>query len=269
MSPSPSCHGRTVVTDGRLRGLGRGRSRTPSGPERQRRRSSRNSTAASWRTITCSWSPASTTVEPRGGIARSPRTITFSSASRGSPSSRTACPTTASPSRTGNWITSAPSRLSSTGSTSGAGIAASSERTPSRRATGSIVAPCRTVENSTTKNVTLKIVRPPSMPSVTAKVANTTGTAPRSPAQPSTIFSPTLKPWPTVTSSVASGRAITAVTSAIAVPSSAIAPRSSGNTSSPRIRNSASWAIQARPSWKVTIVRRAGVVAVPSTSPAR
>ena len=29
------------------------------------------------------------TVEPRGGIARSPRTITFSSASRGSPSSRT------------------------------------------------------------------------------------------------------------------------------------------------------------------------------------
>ena len=44
-------------------------------------------------------------------------------------------------------------------------------------------------------------------------------------------------------------------------------PRSSGNTSRPRIRNSASWAIQARPSWKVTIVRRAGVVAVPSTRP--
>ena len=107
------------------------------------------------------------------------------------------------------------------------------------------------------------------MPSVTAKVANTTGTAPRRPAQPSTSFSPTLNPWPTVTTSAASGRANTAVATAIAVPSSAIAPRSSGNTSRPRIRNRESWAIQARPSWKVTIVRRAGVVAVPSTSPAR
>ena len=48
-----------------------------------------------------------------------------------------------------------------------------------------------------------------------------------------------LNPWPIVTSSVASGRANTAVATAIAVPSSQMSPRSSGNTSRPRIRNSA------------------------------
>ena len=125
-SPSSSCHGRIEVTDGRLRGWRRGRSGGPTGPVRQRRISSRNSTATSWRTSTWSWSPSWMIVEPRGGIARSPRTITFSSASRGSPSSRTGWPSTASPERTGNCIVSAPSRLRITGSTSGTGIATSS-----------------------------------------------------------------------------------------------------------------------------------------------
>src|SRR5262249_15060482 len=85
-----------------------GRGSGPIGPRRQRRISSRNSTAASWRTRMWSWSPAWTIVDPRGGIARSPRTMMFSSASRGRPSSRTGWPATASPTRTGNCIVSAP-----------------------------------------------------------------------------------------------------------------------------------------------------------------
>ena len=57
--------------------------------------------SASLRTSTWSRSPASMRVEPRGGIACSPRTITLTSASRGRPSSRTRSPTSASPAPTG------------------------------------------------------------------------------------------------------------------------------------------------------------------------
>ena len=137
------------------------------------------------------------------------------------------------------------------------------------RATGSIVVPCSTVESSTTKNVTLKNVSASAMSADTANVANTIGTAPRRPAQPSTSFSPVVNPWRTVTSSAASGRAKTAVTSAIAVPSSAMSPRSPAFTSSPSSRNSPSCATHARPSWKVMIVRRAGDEALPRTRPVR
>ena len=210
-SPSPSSHGRIDVTDGRLRGRGRGRSREPDRPGRASARiSSRNSTATSWRTSTCSWSPASTIVEPRGGIARSPRTITFSSASRGSPSSRTGWPTTASPSRTGNCIVSAPSRFSSTGSTSGAGIAASSEVTPSQRATGSIVSPCsdRREQHDEERDVEDQVA-------VRDALGHREGgehdraSRRAGPAQPSISRSRQREPGPSATSSAASGRATT------------------------------------------------------------
>ena len=72
---------------------------------------------------------------------------------------------------------------------------------------------------------------------------------------------------PCATSSAASGRAITAVTIAIAVPSGMMSIRSPGFTSRPSSRKSPSWATQARPSWKVMIVRRAGEVALPITRP--
>jgi hypothetical protein len=218
----------------------------------------------------CSWSSASMIVDPRGGIARSPRTITFSSASRGSPSSRTGWPTTASLARTGNCTTSAPSRLSRTGSTSGTGIAASSEVTPSRRATGWIVVPWTIVETSTTKNATLKYCMPSSAPrSVTGNVANTIGVPPRSPAQPSISRSRRLNFAPSVEMTAAAGRAIAAVTNAIAAPSGMMSTSWAGNTSRPSVRKRPSCATHASPSWKVTIVRLAGDEAVPSTRPAR
>ena len=55
---------------------------------------------------------------------------------------------------------------------------------------------------------------------------------------------------------------------AIAVPSGMIEISSPGLTSSPSSRKSASWATHARPSWNVMIVRRAGEVALPITTPA-
>ncbi len=270
MSPSPSSHGRTVVTDGRLRGCGRGRSRTPSGPVRQRRSSSRNSTAASWRTITCSWSPASTTVDPRGGIARSPRTTTFSSASRGRPSSRTAWPTTASPSRTGNWITSAPSRLSSTGSTSGAGIAASSELHAEQPRHG---LDRRALQHGREQHDEERDVedRQPALDPLRHREGrehDRDRAAQAGPAEHEPLPHGEALPDRDRRASPAAGRA-RRWRARSRCPRARSSPRSSGNTSRPRIRNSASWAIQATPSWKVTIVRRAGVVAVPSTSPAR
>jgi hypothetical protein len=66
----------------------------------------------------------------------------------------------------------------------------------------------------------------------------------------------------------ASGLATAAARSARIVPSSAKVRRSSGNTSSPSVRNIPSWAIHASPSWNVAIVRRAGVRAVPRIRPA-
>ena len=67
----------------------RGAAARPTGPRASARAGRRISSATSSRTSTCSRSPASIRVDPRGSSASSPRTITLSSASRGSPSSRT------------------------------------------------------------------------------------------------------------------------------------------------------------------------------------
>jgi hypothetical protein len=45
-----------------------------------------------------------------------------------------------------------------------------------------------------------------------------------------------------------------------------MSPSSPGFTSSPSVRNSAIWLTHARPSWKSMIVRRLGIVALPSIS---
>ena len=68
---------------------------------------------------------------------------------------------------------------------------------------------------------------------------------------------------------VASGRAIATDTNATIVASGATSPSWLGNTSSPSVKNIATWATQASPSWNANTVRRAGISRLPSTSPAR
>ncbi len=106
-------------------------------------------------------------------------------------------------------------------------------------------------------------------PARTGNVAKTTGVAPRSPAHPRTSRSRTSNPWKTVATRTDSGRATTTATTASAVPSSAMSPSSLGRTSNPSVKNIASCATHARPSWKVTIVRLAGRSVEPMASPVR
>jgi hypothetical protein len=149
----------------------------------------------------------------------------------------------------------------------GVGIAASFVVTPSFADSHSNVVPCRSVDASTAKKTTSKNSSAPSTPAITGNVASTTGTAPRSPAHPSAIRSGTEKPRPMVPANAAIGRATNTSSSASRIPSSHTAPKSDGKTSSPRTRNMPSCATHARPSWKVVIVRRAGVDELPITRP--
>jgi hypothetical protein len=208
-------------------------------------------------------------VEPRGGIACSPLTITLSRASRGIPSSRTRRPTIASSGPTGYSATSAPSRRIVPVSASGRGSAATAEVTFRKRASGSKVVPWSNVESSTAKKTMSKKRTLSGICSITGKVASTTGTAPRSPAQPMIRRSRAVNFANVVASAEPSGRATTATTSASTVPSTATSPSSDGNTSRPSVKNIVSWAIQARPSWNAVMVRLAGIAVEPSQRPAR
>ena len=58
--------------------------------------------------------------------------------------------------------------------------------------------PWISVEASTTKKTMLKNMPPSSTPSITGKVASTIGTAPRSPAQPTSVDSRRFSPLPSV-----------------------------------------------------------------------
>ena len=133
-----------------------GRGGGPIGPLRQRSTILCTSRESSERSRTCRRSPARRTVEPRGGIASRSRTMTLTTASRGSPRSRTRAPTTASSSATGYSSTSAPRRLIVPASASGRGSAGSSVVAPSQRASGSNVVPWMSVESSTAKKTTSK-----------------------------------------------------------------------------------------------------------------
>ena len=121
---------------------------------------------------------------------------------------------------------------------------------------------------TTAKKTMLKNVLDSSTWSSTGKVASTTGTAPRSPAQPSTTRSAVVKRSKAVLTKAATGRATNTSTSASAVPLIATSPSSLGNTSSPSARNIAICATQASPWWNTVTVRLAGMRAEPSTSPA-
>ena len=191
------------------------------GPSRQRSISPPIDPATSRRISRCSRSPASTLVEPRGGIASSSRTITLRSASRGSPRSRTKQPATASPSATGNSTTSAPRARIVPVSASGRGNAGRLVVTPRRFASGSNVDPWTIVERSTAKNTMLKYSWLCGTPSSTGNVASTTGTAPRRPAHPRASRSPAVKRSNAVATATATGRATSISTSARTVPSNA------------------------------------------------
>ena len=121
---------------------------------------------------------------------------------------------------------------------------------------------------TTAKKTMLKNVRDSSTWSSTGKVASTTGTAPRSPAQPSTTRSAVVKRSKAVLMKTATGRATKTSTSASAVPLIATSPRSLGNTSSPSARNIEICATHASPWWNTVTVRLAGIRAEPSISPA-
>ena len=90
------------------------------------------------------------------------------------------------------------------------------------------------MDTTTAKKARLKNSRFRGTSAITAKVASTTGTPPRSPAQPSASRSRAVKSSKIVASAAATGRATTTTTSASTVPSKATSPRSLGNTSSPK-----------------------------------
>ena len=175
----------------------------------------------------------------------------------------------ASDSCTGNSTTSAPSLLIVPVSAIGRGSAGSSVVRPSAFASGSKVEPWSTVEITTTKKAMLKYVLLSGTPSITGNVASTTGTPPRSPAQPSAKRSAALKWSKAVATKAATGRARATSTRAITVPSTQTSSSWLGNTSRPRVRKSPICATHASPWWKTVIVLRAGIVALPSTRPAR
>ena len=104
---------------------------------------------------------------------------------------------------------------------------------------------------------------------MTGKMARTTGTAPRRPAQPSSVFSCTEKPWNEVDANAATGRATKQMTSASSVPCHQKSSSVDGKTRIPSVRNIAICATHASPSWKAEIAPRAGICPVPSTRPAR
>ena len=151
----------------------------------------------------------------------------------------------------------------------GRGSAGSVVVTPSLRASHSTLVPCRIVDRTTAKKTMLKNSLLCSMFSITGKVASTTGTAPRRPAQPTTTRSPAVKRSNAVASAAVRGRAMKTSKSASAVPSSQTSSSLLGNTSSPRARNIAIWATQPRPWWKTVTVCLAGMRAEPSIRPAR
>jgi hypothetical protein len=103
----------------------------------------------------------------------------------------TSRPTIASSSPTGNSSTSAPSRRIVPTSITGGGTASARLVSRSQLASGLIVAPWISAEVITTKKTRLKNSSAFGTPSITGKVAKTTGRAPRSPAQLTSVISRT------------------------------------------------------------------------------
>ena len=89
-----------------------------------------------------------------------------------------------------------------------------------------------------------------------AKVASTIGTAPRSPAQPSSSRSRLVNLLKAVDAQTAAGLIASMSRNASATAGTATSSSRLGKTSRPRTMKSATWARNARPSWKATSWRR-------------
>ena len=129
--------------------------------------------------------------------------------------------------------------------------AVASERTPSRsqRATSGSDQPWVTAETSTTKNTTLKMSVPVSIPAMSGKVARVMGTAPLSPTQERKRVSRRLKPKGQVDRATASGRATKVRARATSRPSTATPASRLGKLSMPSMTNSTICPSQAAASW--------------------
>ena len=149
------------------------------------------------------------------------------------------------------------------------GSAGSSVVRPSRVASGSKLAPWIRVEVTTTKKTIAKSSSPVPTPATTGKVASQIGVAPRRPAQPSIARSRRSNGAKSVATKAASGRATKISTAESARPSSATSASVLGKTSSPSRMKRPIWATQPTPSWKATIVRRAGIRPEPRASAVR
>src|SRR3989442_3061438 len=140
---------------------------------------------------------------------------------------------------------------------------------PSRRAIGSIVNPWTRVETRTTKNAMLKNSILRGTFSITGKVARTTGTAPRNPAQPNRSRSVAVYGPNAVATAAASGLATRATTSASSVPLQRTTSSWLGNTSTPRAKNKPISASAANPSTNALTDEDPGSSVLPNSSPVR
>ncbi len=143
------------------------------------------------------------------------------------------------------------------------GRAGSSVVSPSRRASGSKLAPWTRVEVTTTKKTIEKSSCPAPTPATTGKVASQIGVAPRSPAQPS-IAARAARRGKGGRGEGGERAGDQDQTAESASPSSATSSSVLGKTSSPSRMKRPIWATQPTPSWKATIVRRAGMLPEPS-----
>lgn len=134
----------------------------------------------------------------------------------------------------------------------------------SARATGGRVGACSRVKTTTITKTSANSRSAPGTPSDSGTVANTTGTAPRSPAQDRKIRSLRETPKPSVEAHTDSGRATSTSTDPATSAGITWAGRSDGSATSPSITNSPICASHAMPSAKPRVAGRCGSRAFPS-----
>ena len=223
--------------------------------------------AVSSRSSTCRRSPGRRIVEPRGGIASLPRTITLTTASRGSAEVAHAATRDASLARRElEHLRAEPADRPRLGQRArkrrlGRGDPQPPGQRLERRA-------LHDVESRTAKKTMLKRSMLSGTPSMIGKVARTTGTAPRSPAQPSTTRSEA-EAEGGGRDERRKGRATNSTTSASTVPSIAKSASSAREDEQPEREEHRQLGHPGRPWWNDMIVCCAGMRATPSVRPAR
>src|SRR5690554_3107981 len=136
-----------------------------------------------------------------------------------------------------------------------AGVAGGFSVSLSLRAIYGMAEPCMVAEMSTTKKTTLKMSSAPGRPNTNGKIAKIIGTEPRKPTQETSVISRRLKPKMAKNGATAKGRATNTKTLAISKPSSQTSSNESTFTNRPNITNMVIWLSQAKPSWKIKVLR--------------